>query len=91
MAISTDCNDNTSAAAQAVASTVGGKSDWAVPSSYELALMYNQKTMLGMDAGAYWTSTQYSTGYGYFTAFVNGNSASYGKDQGMAVRFMRAF
>ena len=48
---------------EAASLTYGGKSDWFLPSSNELTLMYNQRTILGFASGTpatylYWGSTE---------------------------------
>jgi hypothetical protein len=56
------------AGVQAATLTLGGQSDWFLPSSSELAEIYNLRTMLGLGAGKfastylYWSSTEGTSG-----------------------------
>ena len=50
--------DANAPAAKAAKVTIGGKSDWFLPSSAELTQMYKAKTHLGISSGVFWSSTQ---------------------------------
>lgn len=91
-AILAACSTDGTASKLAAALTAGGRSDWYIPSLGELGLLRNANPSVpNIGSGGYWSSTQYSAGYGWFMAFVNGGTAQYGKDQGMSVRPIRAF
>jgi hypothetical protein len=55
-----DCNDPTDAGNVARAFTGGGKTDWSLPSLYELANIHdypNRAAVGGFNSGYYWSST----------------------------------
>jgi hypothetical protein len=80
-------------AAQTCASYQGGGfSDWYLPSTYELNLLYLQKTVLGGFANAvYWGSVEYSKNDAYGQDFSTGSSANYLKTTTKYVRAIRSF
>lgn len=76
--------------------SIGGYSDWYLPSRYELTLMYlNLKTMnLGnFSNGWYWSSTEFSSQAAWVINFTNGSYAGYSKwgSPSVIVRPIRAF
>ena len=74
-AIASACSS--SAAASVRALTLGGKSDWFLPSSDELAQMYSVKATIGGFANEpYWSSTQTQAGNAYRTDFLDGSSVA---------------
>jgi hypothetical protein len=88
------------AAVAAAALTTGGKNDWFIPSAGELALLYAQRNLPGLNTSSlsrqygYWTSSQGSTS-GTPTAwrqrFDNGQLSAYGKASSAPARAIRAF
>ena len=80
--------------------TLGGYSDWYLPSKYELNLMYQnigQGNALGLGnvggfAGNYWSSTEYHNASAWFQYFSSGGQDYDGKDNlTYYVRAVRAF
>ena len=80
--------------------TLGGQSDWYLPSKYELNLMYEnigQGNALGLGnvggfAGFnYWSSTEFDYFYAWRQYFSNGNQYYSSKDNTYYVRAVRAF
>ena len=80
--------------------TLGGYSDWYLPSKYELNLMYQnigQGNALGLGnvggfAGNYWSSTEYHNASAWFQYFSSGVQDYDGKDNlTYYVRAVRAF
>ena len=80
--------------------TLGGYSDWFLPSVGEMALMYNnigQGNVLGLgNVGGfgnevYWNSTEYSLYYGGMWHFGNGNFFGFWKESNGFLRAVRAF
>ena len=65
-------------------STIGGYTNWRIPTLNELSAMYNERntiggfksTVSGYDA-AYWTSTSYSSSMYYQINFANGSTQYY--------------
>ena len=80
--------------------TLGGYSDWFLPSVGEMALMYNnigQGNVLGLgnvggfSNDVYWNSTEYSLYYGGMWHFGNGNFFGFWKESNGFLRAVRAF
>jgi hypothetical protein len=79
---------------------LGGKTDWYLPSKYELNLMYEnigQGNVLGLgNVGNfanyyYWSSTEYDYYNAWVQYFLNGSQYSNDKDNTSIVRAVRAF
>jgi hypothetical protein len=71
--------------------TLGGYTDWYLPSKYELNLMYTYKNVIGNFAPSeYWSSTE-SGGDAWLQEFLLGLSYPDAKDQWFHVRAIRAF
>lgn len=79
---------------------LGGKTDWYLPSKYELNLMYEnigQGNVLGLGNignfanNYYWSSTEYVSVYAWKQNFFDGSRASTLKDFTFFVRAVRAF
>jgi|SaaInl47_10m_RNA_FD_contig_111_230133_length_2760_multi_5_loop_3 hypothetical protein len=77
-----------------------GKTDWYLPSKYELNLMYEnigQGNVLGLgNLGNfantyYWSSTEYASSNAWFQNFNNGNQNYNNKGNNLRVRAVRAF
>jgi hypothetical protein len=79
--------------------TLGGYSDWFLPSSDELNEMYlniGQGNALGLGniggfVSLYWSSTEASAAHAFYFHFTNGNAYSTSKDYPRSVRAVRAF
>ncbi len=80
--------------------SLGGYSDWYLPSKYELNLMYRnigQGNALGLgNVGGfanfyYWSSTEYANASAWEQFFFTGSQSNYGKDGANYVRAVRAF
>jgi hypothetical protein len=80
--------------------SLGGYSDWYLPSKYELNLMYRnigQGNALGLgNVGGfnnyyYWSSTEYDSDDAWYQLFSNGEQSNYTKLYGFRVRAVRAF
>lgn len=77
--------------AQAVrALTIGGHSDWHIPSRAQLLHLYDNAPQLFDKAGWYWSSTQYSRGYASCQDFEYGYSYALGKDHEFRARPVRS-
>lgn len=72
---------------------VGGKSDWFLPSLDEIREMDLQKSIIGIDDGWYWTSSEETGGYATDWAMARYGSGVYGqqKDNSFSVRPVRSF
>ena len=79
---------------------LGGKTDWYLPSKYELNLMYEnigQGNVLGLGNvgnfanNYYWSSTEYDNYNARKQGFFNGGQGSDDKDDSSFVRAVRAF
>ena len=83
------------AAALCLNLTLGGYSDWFLPSKDELNEIYQNLYILGIGGFAsdsYWSSTEYNHGSVWKQHFLNGGDQSNaGKDSGYYVRAIRAF
>ena len=72
--------------------TLGGKSDWFLPSKDELNQMYLQGLIIGgFSSYYYWSSSQYSSYAAWTQFFILGNQFSYNKDYSYRVRCSRSF
>ena len=72
--------------------TVGGYSDWFLPSKDELDKLYINKVAIGGFAVPYyWSSSEYSSYYAWFQYFGSGSQHSYKKYGPLRVRAVRAF
>ncbi|RMZ49977.1 DUF1566 domain-containing protein [Flavobacteriaceae bacterium PRS1] len=72
--------------------TLGGYSDWFLPSKDELNQMYLNKTVIGgFTEYYYWSSTEADNGPAWGQGFSSGGQASYDKDTTGLVRAVRAF
>lgn len=72
--------------------TLGGYSDWFLPSKDELNEMYLNKSIIGGFAlTTYWSSTEYSNANAFFVHFNSGNVTSSLKVNTKPVRAIRAF
>jgi hypothetical protein len=68
--------------------------DWRLPQLYELNLMYNIKSTLGMTTYAYWSGTSFNYANGshaFYKQFDNGVQYDVGKDQSKYIRAVRSF
>jgi hypothetical protein len=80
------------AAKLCLALNTGGYSDWYLPSTDELNLLYGQKaTVGGFGGGSYWSSTQVSANNAYGKNFTSGIQTSILKNQTQNVRAIRSF
>jgi hypothetical protein len=79
---------------------LGGKTDWYLPSKYELNLMYEnigQGNVLGLgNVGNfanyfYWSSTEYDSSTAWLQVFTNGNQGNENKHYASNLRAVRAF
>jgi hypothetical protein len=74
--------------------TLGGYSDWFLPSMHELQEMYvnlHQQGLGGFTSYYYWTSTESNYRIAYTVSFVNGYEYNPYKNQNYRVRAVRAF
>lgn len=70
----------------------GGKSDWFLPSKYELNLMYANRTIIGgLTGGTYWSSCEDYGLAAWFQSFVDGSTGSIMKSTNESVRPIRAY
>jgi len=74
--------------------TTGGKTDWFLPSYYELFEIYNRKfyfTDISNDINSYITSTQRTLSFAWIMSYFSGSFSSGSKGTGYSVRAVRAF
>ena len=72
--------------------TLGGYSDWFLPSKDELNEMYQNKSTIGGFANSgYWSSTEYDNDYAWIQYFSYGGQGSPYKSGSASVRAIRAF
>jgi len=74
--------------------SLGGYSDWFLPSKDELNLMYENLKIFGVGGFAdnyYWSSSEYDAGHAWFQDFDDDIQQSYPKDWIFRVRAVWAF
>jgi uncharacterized repeat protein (TIGR02543 family) len=73
--------------------SLGGYSDWFLPSLDELNLMYENLKLaeIGGFGVTYWSSSELSANTAYYQNFDDGNKVLYWKDYAFRVRAVRAF
>ena len=79
------CSDLTCAAYMCDTLTLGGYSDWFLPSLYELELMRTNLELIGLGSfstvtywyGEYWSSTQYGAWFTYTCSWCGSSASSY--------------
>ena len=72
--------------------TLGGYSDWFLPSKDELNEMYLNKAVIGGFANDnYWSSTEYDNNGAWLQVFDSGSQYNVGKGNYFVVRAVRAF
>jgi len=72
--------------------TLGGYSDWFLPSKDELNEIYLNKSIIGGFVNYYyWSSTESDANYAWFQNFSNGTQTFYNKNDFNGVRAVRAF
>jgi len=77
--------------------TVGGYSDWFLPSKDELDLMYTNLKVFGVGGfsddywSGYWSSSENNANYAFYQYFINGNQYSLLESGQAWVRAVRAF
>ena len=74
--------------------SLGGYTDWFLPSKDELNLMYENLKVSGVGGFAgyyYWSSSEYGAHYAWYQNFYNGNQNNYLKYGTYRVRAVRAF
>ena len=70
----------------------GGKTDWFLPSRYELNQMYLQRSAIGGYASAdYWSSSEEDAGFARLQVFYDGSGSNFFKTAALYVRPVRAF
>ncbi len=88
------CGQLTIAAFVCADLVLNGYSDWYLPSSGELQLMYNRLHLQGLGGfvgGSYWSSSQYNPYYAWYMGFGGGDVFYRNKADGIQVRAVRAF
>ena len=91
-AIVAGCGEANTAAKIADAYALNGYTDWYLPSSDELNLLYQQKTVVGGFAGGnYWISSETDSLYAWFQDFNDGFLGGSYKYEALSVRAVRAF
>ncbi|MDE5594326.1 MAG: DUF2012 domain-containing protein [Muribaculaceae bacterium] len=76
-------------------STLGGYTDWRLPTKEELMVLYNNREMIGgfitapRNSSGYWSSSSSSGWYYYCIYFSNGNIENWYKDTPYNVRAVR--
>jgi hypothetical protein len=74
--------------------SLGGYSDWFLPSKDELNLMYINLKFSGVGGfadGTYWSSSESSANTAWGQHFLSGSQANYTKNSSLRVRAVRAF
>lgn len=92
-AIVASCGDANTAAKICDNLVLNGYSDWFLPSSDELNLIYLNLYLknLNVTGGRYWSSTEAEPGRAYFHYFEYNDRNSFNKNYGLDVRAVRAF
>lgn len=89
------CSDVSFAAKLCDNLTLGGQSDWFLPSQDELHLMFKNMYLNGQavfdPTAYYWSSTEFDSSNAWFFNFGSGNAFSYDKFNAIHVRAVRAF
>ncbi|MGH7196108.1 MAG: DUF1566 domain-containing protein, partial [Candidatus Saccharimonadales bacterium] len=92
MLANANCNNSSDAEHLAANYNGGGKTDWFLPSLYELNQLYNEKSVVGGFASdSYWSSSEYSSSYAWNEYFTSGPQSNGGKGGYFYVRPVRAF
>ena len=94
--VAMNCSPNTAenliAANAADAYSLNGKSDWFLPSKDELAMLYEQRAVVGGFAeDLYWSSSEYALIGAHIIIFYNGFQMTNAKSSALKVRVARAF
>jgi hypothetical protein len=92
--IEVGCTTPSTAADLCANLSLGGYSDWFLPSKDELNLMYIKLKFSGVGGfadGTYWSSSESSVNGAGGQYFVNGSQANYTKNSSLRVRAVRAF
>jgi len=74
--------------------SLGGYSDWFLPSKDELNLMYENLKVFGVGGFAddyYWSSSEFNANYAWLQSYLSGNQLNYYKFNPLRVRAVRAF
>jgi uncharacterized repeat protein (TIGR02543 family) len=74
--------------------SLGGYSDWFLPSRDELNLVYENLKAQGVDGFAdnyYWSSSEYVATHAWYQLFGNGDQGNFYKESTYRVRAVRAF
>jgi hypothetical protein len=68
------------------------KTDWHLPSKYELEVLYTQRNRVGgFSTDYYWSSSEAGDNVAWYQLFYGGDQASLSKDYMLSVRPVRAF
>lgn len=92
--VETGCTTPGTAADLCVNLSLGGYSDWFLPSKDELNLMYENLKVDGVGGFAdvyYWSSSEVCAIGAWYQSFFYGGQGSYGKNETFRVRPIRAF
>jgi len=65
--------------------------DWYLPSKDELNLLYQQKAVVGISSGSYWSSSEATKGNAWAQDFSAGIQAKQNKTWGLSVRAISSF
>lgn len=92
IAITDQAGHTNSAAKKCFDLSLGGKSDWFLPSYRELESLYTNKAIIGGFADAiYWSSSEFDANNASAFDFLNGGGASDAKGNAFRVRCIRSF
>jgi hypothetical protein len=92
IAIEAGCTTPGTAADICANLTLGGYSDWYLPSKDELNEMYLNKGIIGgFSSGYYWSSTEKNSTTAWMQVFYGGTQYSSAKSNGFNARAVRAF
>jgi len=92
--IETGCTAPSTAADLCANLSLGGYSDWFLPSKDELNLMYENLKVFGVAGFAdnyYWSSSEYNATHAWYQIFGNGYQSNFYKESTYRVRAVRAF